>query len=163
MAKPHEPARRSIANVGGISANNDRQIGDLLAEALEKVGNDGVITVEEGKTAETTLRGRRGDAVRQGLPFPLLHQPAPRDELLLEDALILIYEKKITNIRDLIPLLEKISSTGQAAADHLRGRRERGPHGAGGQQAPRRAATSAPSRPPASATAARPCWATSPS
>jgi chaperonin GroEL len=69
-------SKEEIANVGSISANNDRVIGDLLADAMEKVGKDGVITVEEGKTTETTARARRGHAVRQGLPVAVLHQRA---------------------------------------------------------------------------------------
>ena len=79
---------------------------------MEKVGKDGVITVEEGKTTETS-RDRRGHAVRQGLPLALLHQPHPEMDCLLEDCLILIHEKKISNLRDLIPLLEKVAQTGK--------------------------------------------------
>ena len=80
MAKPVS-SKDEIAQVGAISANNDHAIGDLLADAMEKVGKDGVITVEEGKTTETTLELRRRHAVRQGLHLALLHQPAGRDGL----------------------------------------------------------------------------------
>ena len=71
-------SKEQIAQVGAISANNDRVIGDLLADAMEKVGKDGVITVEEGKTHRDDARVRRGHAVRQGLPLAVLHQPDGR-------------------------------------------------------------------------------------
>ncbi len=112
LAKPVS-SRDEVAQVGSISANSDKVIGNLLAEALERVGKDGVITVEEGKTIDTHVEYVDGMQFDKGYVSPyFINNPADMD-CSFEDALILLYEKKISNIRDLVPLLEKTAQSGK--------------------------------------------------
>jgi len=103
-----------IAQVGTISANNDHAIGTIIAEAMEKVGKDGVITVEEAKTMETALEVVEGMQFDRGYLSPYFVTDPERMECVLEDPLILIYEKKISAMKDLLPILEKIAQSGKA-------------------------------------------------
>ncbi len=112
LAKPVS-SKEEVANVGAISANNDMSIGNLLAESLERVGKDGVITVEEGKTAETNVEYVDGMQFDKGYVSPYFINTPSDMSCTFENALILLFDKKISNIRDLVPLLEKASTAGQ--------------------------------------------------
>ncbi len=112
MAKPVSD-RSEVANVGAISANNDPVIGELLADALERVGKDGVITVEEGKTTDTKVEYVDGMQFDKGFISPYFINRPSEMECVLDDAMILIHEKKISNLRDLVPILEKVGSSGK--------------------------------------------------
>ena len=101
-----------IANVGAISANNDQEIGNLLAEALDRVGNDGVITVEEGKTAQTTVEYVDGMQFDKGFISPYFITDSTNMTCDYENAKVLIFEKKISNIASLVPILEKVGQSG---------------------------------------------------
>jgi chaperonin GroEL len=106
-------AGKAIAQVGTISANNDQTIGKIIAEAMDKVGKDGVITVEEAKSLETTLEVVEGMQFDRGYLSPYFVTDPDRMECVLEDPLILIYEKKISNMKDLLPILEQVARQGK--------------------------------------------------
>jgi chaperonin GroEL len=108
------PDSEQIANVGTISANNDHEIGAKIAEAMEKVGKDGVITVEESKTAETFLETVEGMQFDRGYLSPYFVTNSDNMEVEMDDPYILIYDKKISNMKDLLPLLEKVVQTGKS-------------------------------------------------
>ncbi|NPA16074.1 MAG: chaperonin GroEL [Deferribacteres bacterium] len=105
--------KKEIAQVATISANNDREIGELIAEAMEKVGKDGVITVEEAKGLETTLEVVEGMQFDRGYLSPYFVTDPDKMECVLEEPYILIHEKKISNLRDLLPLLEEVARAGK--------------------------------------------------
>ncbi|HEX6251872.1 MAG TPA: chaperonin GroEL [Gemmatimonadaceae bacterium] len=105
--------RTEIAQVGAISANNDKEIGELIAEAMEKVGKDGVITVEEAKGLETNLETVEGMQFDRGYLSPYFVTDADKMEAVLEDAVILIHDKKISSMKDLLPVLEKVAQMGR--------------------------------------------------
>ncbi len=112
MAKP-VTSKEEVAAVGAISANNDNTIGELLADALQRVGKDGVITVEEGKTTDTKVEYVDGMQFDKGYVSPyFINRPATMD-VLLEEPLILIYDKKLSNVREIVPILEKTAQTGK--------------------------------------------------
>jgi len=105
--------KKEIAQVGSISANNDKEIGDLIAEAMEKVGKDGVITVEEARGIETTLETVDGMQFDRGYISPYFVTDPDKMEAALEDAMILIHDKKISAMKDLLPILEKTAQAGR--------------------------------------------------
>nr|MBP9826704.1 chaperonin GroEL [Thermoanaerobaculia bacterium] len=111
MAKPVEGTE--IAHVGTISANNDQEIGKIIAEAMEKVGKDGVITVEEAKGLETNLEVVEGMQFDRGYLSPYFVTDAERMESTLENVKILLYEKKISSMKDLLPILEQVARQGK--------------------------------------------------
>jgi chaperonin GroEL len=112
MSKPTRD-REEIAQVGTISANNDKTIGDILAEAMDKVGKEGVITVEEAKGLETTLDLVEGMRFDRGYLSPYFVTDPERMECVYEDAYLLIHEKKISSMKDLLPVLENVAKTGK--------------------------------------------------
>jgi chaperonin GroEL len=114
LKKLSKPVKgKMIAQVGTISANNDETIGGIIAEAMEKVGKDGVITVEESKTMETVLEVVEGMRFDRGYLSPYFVTDPERMEAVLEEPYLLIYEKKISSMKDLLPVLEKIAQQGK--------------------------------------------------
>jgi chaperonin GroEL len=111
LAKPVEG--KAIAHVGTISANNDEEIGNIIAEAMDKVGKDGVITVEEAKGLETTLEVVEGMQFDRGYLSPYFVTDAERMECVYENAKVLLYEKKISSMKDLLPILEQVAKQGK--------------------------------------------------
>jgi len=105
--------KKEIAQVGAISANNDKEIGDLIAQAMEKVGKDGVITVEEAKGLETTLETVDGTQFDRGYLSPYFVTDPEKMETVLEDSYLLIHDKKISVMKELLPILEKVAQSGK--------------------------------------------------
>ncbi len=112
LAKPVSK-KEEIAQIGTISANNDPTIGNMLADAVERVGRDGVITVEEGKSSTTTLEFVEGMQFDKGYLSPYFVTSPATMEAIMDDPFILLYEKKISSIRDMIPVLEKVAQSGR--------------------------------------------------
>src|SRR6266702_3273870 len=111
MSKPVEG--KDIAHIGSISANNDEEIGNIIAEAMDKVGKDGVITVEEARGLDTVLEVVEGMQFDRGYLSPYFVTDPERMEVVLENAKILIYEKKISSMKDLLPILEQVARQGK--------------------------------------------------
>jgi chaperonin GroEL len=105
--------RKEIAQVATIASNNDKTIGNLIAEAMEKVGKDGVITVEEAKAMETTLDVVEGMQLDRGYLSPYFVTNPERMDVVMEDALVLIHEKKLSVMKDMLPLLEQVAKSGK--------------------------------------------------
>jgi len=114
MSKKVKGDKEKISQVGAISANNDKEIGELLADAMEKVGKDGVITVEEGQSIDMELEFVEGMQFDKGYLSPYFVTDTENMEAVLEDCYILIHEKKISNLKEFVPLLEKVAQSGKS-------------------------------------------------
>ena len=154
---------KEIAQVGTIAANNDSTIGDVIAEAMNKVGKEGVITVEEAKGLETTLDVVEGMQFDRGYLSPYFVTDPESMECVLEDAYLLIHEKKISTMKDILPDPRADRQVRQAFHHHRRRHRRRSPGDSGGQQDPRHSALRRRQSPWLSAIAAKRCSKTSPS
>ena len=118
-------SKEELTNVATVSANNDRHIGQLISEAMDKVGKDGVVTVEESKTIQTELEIVEGMQFDRGYLSPYFVTNPDRMEAILDEPYILLYEKKISAMRDLLPLLEQTVGAGRALLHHRRRHRRR--------------------------------------
>ena len=131
-------ASAEVAQVGTISANGDKSVGQMIAKAMQKVGNEGVITVEEAKALETELEVVEGMQFDRGYLSPYFVTNAEKMLAELEDPYILLHEKKLSSLQAMLPVLEAVVQSRQAAAHHRRRRRGRGARHARRQQAARR-------------------------
>ena len=131
-------SNEEIGQVGTISANGDKEVGNMIAKAMAKVGNEGVITVEEAKSLATELDVVEGMQFDRGYISPYFITNADKMVAELDEPLILIHEKKLTSLQPMLPILEAVVQCGPSAADHRRGNRRRSAGHPGGQQAARR-------------------------
>jgi chaperonin GroEL len=109
---------KSIAQVGTISAGNDEEVGQMIAEAMDKVGREGVISLEEGKSMTTELEVTEGMRFDKGYISPYFVTDTERMEAVLDEPYILLTDKKITLVQDLVPVLEQVARSGKSSDDH---------------------------------------------